>query len=180
MNLPSLRKSQNENHASRRLFDYRTKCLTKIHANLLSFTITYKTDFMLLNEPSDFSLWAKINIDRITLTFGGRDTNSHVLFLIRALYSLSMTIFQIGSQREDTKLRGRGDLNTDFRRLKDFLGLEIPCWLLITWPVGRLEWQIGEEELGGRVEGEDGLGLAGWGTPSWIHLLGWARWEHLR
>jgi len=57
------------------------------------------------------------------LTFVGRDTNSHVLFLIRALYSSSIAIFQFGSRRANTELLGRGDLDTDVRRLKYFLGL---------------------------------------------------------
>jgi len=57
------------------------------------------------------------------LTFGGRGTNSHVLFSVRVLYSSSIAIFQFESRRANTGLRGKGDLDSNVRRLKDFLGL---------------------------------------------------------
>lgn len=99
----------------------------------------------LSNTPLDFSLWVKIHIERITLTFGGRGTKSHVLFLIRASYSSSMAIFQFGSRRAATGLWGNGEWDTVAAKawLWYFFGLKTPIWLLLTIVgrgVGNNEW----------------------------------------
>lgn len=66
----------------------------------------------LSKEPPDFSLCLKIQIDIITLTSGGRGTKSYVSFLIKALYSSCMAIFQLGSLSTDTEFLGKGDFMT--------------------------------------------------------------------
>lgn len=84
-------------------------------------------------EQSDFFLCQKIHIERITLTLTGRETNTHVLFLIRAEYSSCIAIFQFESSKTSTGFLGirKMDGEVNALKLKSFLGVNIPCWLLV-------------------------------------------------
>lgn len=108
MNFPKFRNNNTENNFNSYWFNNLTKSFSTINDNLLTCTITYKSDFMPLKRTVRFSLCLKIHRYLIILTLGGHGTKCHVLFLITTLYSSSMATFQFGSWSTDNGFLGRG------------------------------------------------------------------------